>query len=165
MKLDDAKKIAETVKAQLAPHCEKCDIAGSVRREKKTEVGDIDIVLIPKPFDIGFFGTGATGIATVLQQWPCVHGELKMGAGHLTFQLPEIKLDIFTAHQDNYGAVLAHRTGSISFAKRFKAQAKKLGYKWKSNFLISDGQVVPIPDEHKLFEILKMPYTPPFFRK
>lgn len=43
MKLEQALEIAEKVKALLAPHCERIEIAGSIRR-KKPDVKDIEIV-------------------------------------------------------------------------------------------------------------------------
>lgn len=47
MPLAKAQKIAENVKSFLEPYCQRVEIAGSVRREK-TEVGDIEIVVIPQ---------------------------------------------------------------------------------------------------------------------
>lgn len=52
MKYEDAILIAERVKAELEPHCERIEIAGSIRR-KKPEVKDIEIVAIPKPYETG----------------------------------------------------------------------------------------------------------------
>ena len=46
MKLQQAREIAEGVKAKLAPHCERIEIAGSIRRGKPV-VGDIEIVCVP----------------------------------------------------------------------------------------------------------------------
>ena len=65
MKYEEAIEIAEKVKTLLLPHCERVEIAGSVRR-KKTDVKDIEIVAIPKPFDTGLF---ESGIATVVNKW------------------------------------------------------------------------------------------------
>src|SRR4051812_24909736 len=48
MELRGAILLGLKVVAALEPFCEKIDIAGSVRREK-AQVGDIDIVLLPKP--------------------------------------------------------------------------------------------------------------------
>lgn len=72
MKLAQALAIAEKVKALLAPHCERIEIAGSIRR-KKPDVKDIEIVAIPKPFDTGLF---ESGMAAVVNQWQKVKWEL-----------------------------------------------------------------------------------------
>lgn len=47
MILSRAKVLAEEVRQVLAPYCEQIEIAGSIRREK-AEVGDIEIICIPK---------------------------------------------------------------------------------------------------------------------
>ena len=47
MQLEKAEKIARKYVDLLAPFCERIEIAGSTRR-KKPEVGDIEIVCIPK---------------------------------------------------------------------------------------------------------------------
>ena len=44
MEYNKALEIAEKTKAQLAPYCERIEIAGSIRR-KKPDVGDIEIVV------------------------------------------------------------------------------------------------------------------------
>lgn len=43
MNLTDAQVIAEKIKAELSPFCIKCEIAGSVRRERP-EPNDIEIM-------------------------------------------------------------------------------------------------------------------------
>lgn len=107
MKLEEAQVIAERIKAELAPHCERIEIAGSIRR-KKPEVGDIEIVAIPKPYDIGLF---ESGITPVVNQWEKVKGELP--CKYTQRILPEgIKLDLFFAEPDNWGLIYAIRTGN-----------------------------------------------------
>ena len=48
MKLEDAEELAGEIVEHIHPFCERVEIAGSIRR-KKSEVRDIDLVLIPKP--------------------------------------------------------------------------------------------------------------------
>lgn len=47
MPLEEARAIAEEVKAQIVDACTSVVIAGSIRR-RKSEVGDIELVLVPK---------------------------------------------------------------------------------------------------------------------
>lgn len=42
-----ARKIAERIRDELAPYCSRIEIAGSIRRGRP-EVGDIDLVLLPR---------------------------------------------------------------------------------------------------------------------
>lgn len=72
MKHTEAYQIATRIKAELQPHCERIEIAGSIRRNKP-EVKDIEIVAIPKPYEIGLF---ESGIASVVNNWQKVKGEL-----------------------------------------------------------------------------------------
>lgn len=52
MKLEQAQQIAEALKADLKPYCEKIEIGGSIRR-KKPEPNDIELVCIPKFAEVG----------------------------------------------------------------------------------------------------------------
>lgn len=109
MYLATAKKIADTVVELLKPHCIRIEIAGSIRREKEI-CGDVEIVAIPKPYDTGLF---ASGIASVVNQWEKVKGELEYGKTKYTQRiLPEsiveakgktVYLDLFFAQEGNWG--------------------------------------------------------------
>jgi len=61
----EALAAACAIKEMLAPYCERIEIAGSVRR-KKPYCKDIEIVAIPKPYDVGLF---ESGIAKVVNGW------------------------------------------------------------------------------------------------
>jgi DNA polymerase/3'-5' exonuclease PolX len=47
LSLEEAEKTAEQIKAAVAAHCEKIEIAGSIRRQKAT-VHDIDFVVVAR---------------------------------------------------------------------------------------------------------------------
>lgn len=47
MNLETAQKFAAEVHAVIVPLCEKCEIAGSIRRQKREDIKDIEIVAIP----------------------------------------------------------------------------------------------------------------------
>src|SRR3989344_1789872 len=70
----EAYAIATAIVEQLRPHCIRIEIAGSLRR-KKSEVKDIDIVAIPKPYYPGGL-FGGDGIAGVVNQWKKVKGNM-----------------------------------------------------------------------------------------
>jgi len=157
MNIASAQAIAERVKAQLAPHCERIEIAGSVRR-RKPEPKDIEIVAIPKPYDVGLF---ASGIALVVNQWPKVRGELP--CKYTQRILPEgIKLDLFFATPENWGLIYAIRTGSADFSHRVLAcgwVAK--GYKSEGGMLMANGRPVPVREERDLFALIGVPWVEP----
>lgn len=157
MKYEKALKIAEEVKLQLAPHCYRIEIAGSIRR-KKPIVGDIEIVAIPKPYDIGLF---ESGITPIVNQWEKVKGELP--CKYTQRILPEgIKLDLFFAEPDNWGLIYSIRTGSAFFShKRLATEWTFLGYKSVGGYLYKDGERIAVREEKDLFKLLHIPYVEP----
>ena len=166
MKYSEALKIAEEVKALLAPHCERIEIAGSVRR-LKPECKDIEIVAIPKPYETGIF---ESGVASVINQWTKVKGELEYKGRPGVKQCKYtqrlhpagITLDIFFAHHDNFGYLLAIRTGSADYSHQVLASTwVKMGYKGVDGLLTYNGRYVSIPEEIDLFNLLKIPYVLP----
>ena len=157
MQVDQAKEIAERVKAQLAPHCWRIEIAGSIRR-RKADVGDIEIVAIPKPYDVGLF---SSGIATIVNEWPKVRGELPCKYTQRT--LPDgIALDLFFATIENWGLIFAIRTGSADYSHRVLACGwVKNGYKSSDGMLSRAGEVVPVREEIDLFRLAGVPWVKP----
>ena len=147
MRLVEATAIAGRIRAQLAPYCERCEIAGSVRR-KKPECGDIEIVAIPKPYQVDLF---ESGIATVVNRWPKVRGVLP--CKYTQRRLPEgIALDLFFATPENWGLIFAIRTGSADFSHHVLAAGwVHNGYKSVDGYLTFNGVVVEVRFELDLF--------------
>jgi DNA polymerase/3'-5' exonuclease PolX len=160
MKYEQALEIAGRIKAELAPHCERIEIAGSIRR-KKPEVKDIEIVAIPKPYDIGLF---ESGIATVVKQWKKVKGELP--CKYTQRILPEgIMLDLFFAERENWGNIFATRTGSANYSHLVLAvEWVSQGYKSEGGYLYDDNEKIAIPEEEDLFKLLGLSYVAPELR-
>ena len=154
---EQALEIAEKTKTLLAPFCERIEIAGSIRR-KKPEVKDIEIVAIPKPYEIGLF---ESGIATIVNQWPKVRGELP--CKYTQRILPEgIKLDLFFAEPDNWGNIFAMRTGSKDYSHlELASRWSSMGYKSEGGYLFRDGERIAVREEEDLFKLLGMPFVEP----
>ena len=157
MKLHEAIKIAECAKAQLEPYCDRIEIAGSIRR-RKADVGDIEIVAIPHPYDVGLF---ASGIAPIVEAWPGVRGNLPCKYTQRT--LPEgIKLDLFFVTPDNWGLIFAIRTGSANFSHNTLACGwVKNGYKSVDGMLTNNWTPIPVPEEVDLFRMAGVPWVKP----
>lgn len=157
MKLSEAQQIAQKVLEQLKPYCEKCEIAGSIRRQKP-EVKDIEIVCIPKPYETGLF---ESGIATIVNQWQKVKGELP--CKYTQRILPEgIKLDLFFAEPGNFGAIYLIRTGDWEFSKKFMGVILPMhGYKQQDGYVHFEGKKVNVPMEKILFEKVGMRFIEP----
>lgn len=157
MEYQKALNIANNVVELLRPHCERIEIAGSIRRQKP-EVKDIEIVAIPKPYETGLF---ESGITTVVNQWEKVKGELP--CKYTQRILPEgIKLDLFFAEKGNWGLIYAIRTGSADYSHKVLAtEWVKRGYKSENGYLTSNGKPVLILEEEDLFKRIGVPYKSP----
>lgn len=157
--LAQAQEIAVGVMQQLEPHCEVISIAGSIRRDRPT-IGDIEIVCVPKPYvATPLF---ASGLATVVNQWPKVRGELP--CRYTQRMLPEgIPLDLFMVHPDGYGLQRAIRTGSAEWSHQVLAKAwVRAGYHSEGGLLRDHcGLVVPCRSEPKLFDRIGLEWVHP----
>ena len=160
MEYSKALKIAIRVKELLAPHCERIEIAGSIRR-MKPEVKDIEIVAIPKQYDTGLF---QSGIATVINKWQKVKGELP--CKYTQRLLPEgIKLDLFFAEHGNWGMIYSIRTGSAEYSHKVLATGwVKKGYKSENGYLYANGKPILIREEQDLFDRIGFKYCDPKLR-
>lgn len=150
---EDALAVANAVIKELEQHCVRIEIAGSIRR-KKALVGDIEIVAIPKPY---LTGATESGIASVVNRWVKIKGELEYGKTKYTQRvLPAgIKLDLFFATEDNWGLVLGVRTGSADFSHKVLACGwVRQGFKSVGGHLFRDGVKQEIREERDLFEII-----------
>lgn len=162
-KLEEALAIAQKTLEQLKPFCDRIEIAGSIRR-LSPEVKDIEIVCIPKPYSIGLF---EDGIAPVVNQWKATKGQLEYGKCKYTQRiLPEgIKLDLFFAEKENWGLILAIRTGSSDYSHKVLATSwVKKGYTSEGGILKKDGKEYPVYEEKDLFERIGIEYIEPHQR-
>jgi len=160
MEYKEALNIAERVKETLSPYCERIEIAGSIRR-RKSDVKDIEIVAIPKPYDTGLF---ESGIATIVNQWEKVKGELP--CKYTQRILPEgIKLDLFFAVRENWGLIYAIRTGSADFSHKILAtEWVKKGYNSEGGYLRYKGKQIAVLEEKDLFNRIGIAYVEPELR-
>lgn len=160
MILYDALNIAERVLEELRPHCVRCEIAGSIRR-KKAEVKDIEIVAIPKDYQVGLF---ESGIATVVNKWQKVKGELP--CKYTQRILPEgIKLDLFFAEPENWGLIFAIRTGSADYSHKVLAAGwVKAGYQSRDGYLWHGRDKYNCREEKDLFDRIGVEWIKPELR-
>jgi DNA polymerase (family 10) len=160
MPYKEAKEVADKIVELLKPHCERIEIAGSLRREKEI-IGDIEIVAIAKPYNTGLF---EDGLASVVNQWEKVKGELEYGKCKYTQRvLPEgIKLDLFFAEEGNWGNIFLIRTGDWEFSKKFMGVClPRNGYKQEDGFLKHNDKIIYCPQEIDLFTRAGIKYIEP----
>jgi DNA polymerase/3'-5' exonuclease PolX len=152
---EQALEIAEKTKELLAPHCERIEIAGDIR-SKRPEINEIEIVAIPKQYDIG--------IIKVLDQWENFEGELL--DDRIQRVLPEgIELELYFADRENWGLSYALRTGNGEFIYRAIAAGWSIyGYELKDNHMYKDGKKIALYEEEDVFRIIQKPFVEPELR-
>ncbi len=182
--LEDAWQVAGGIVMDMEPATERIQIAGSIRR-KKPDVGDIEILVIPKTFQEStgdLFGTTKTA--------SCLDGDIAglIDKGVLDFRLNAkgsiidgekikllrhvdsgIPLDIFTTNEASWWNYMVCRTGPKESNVKIATRAKEMGMKWEpysSGFLIrdTDSRIV-CHSEREVFDAVELPYLPPEERK
>lgn len=180
--------IAEELIAALTPFCEPGFLcaAGSFRRQKP-EVGDLEILLVPRiecraETDETFgalaemFATPVDRAAEALLDLCAIRFiEARVNTkGHRSWG-PLIKLarhyetgvpiDFFTATKDNWWNYLVCRTGPAESNVAIASAAQKRGWKWEpysSGFVRLDGsERAVMTSEQAVFEFVRLPYREP----
>ena len=158
MILETARTIANRVKEELMPHCERIKIVGSIRREKPI-VHDIDMVLIPKPYA----AVVMSGLLTTI-------GELKANGDKIKrVHIPakntaNIDIDIYLATPASWATLVLIRTGSKENNIRLATLAKRKGWQLKANGngLFNDrGERIAGDSEQSIYQALGIPYQEP----
>jgi DNA polymerase/3'-5' exonuclease PolX len=125
MKLELAQMIAKRFMAHLEPYVMFMSVAGSVRREC-AEVGDIDIVCVPKDeFSMGMcFAENYPGLAV-------------NGSRLKRFKYPEkgLQIELHITNINDYGRILAIATGSSSYSHHLAVRWSRLGWAGTENGL------------------------------
>ena len=166
MKLSKAEKIAHKYLELFKPHCKRIEIAGSIRRGK-ADVGDIELVCIPKSTMVnnGFFDEFEqrdNEFVKLVHSIPRVKGD---GLGkYIQFILPEeIHLDMFVATERNFGNIFLIRTGDAEFSKKFIGKLlPSRGYFSRGGVIINDGGIeIDTPEESCLFQLAHINFIEP----
>ena len=174
MELTKAREIAEELKGLLEPGCERIAIAGSIRRQKP-EVGDIELLVIPK--------YGGLGCAVNLLDQQLIDLMLggvldyrlnKLGRraygpkNKLMVHLPSgIEVDIFSTDEACWPVALVVRTGGEKTNRRIAIVAKAKRWRWHdygSGFTTPGGELV-CRSERDVFEFVGLPYKEPWERE
>lgn len=178
MNLTQATTLSAHIKRVLAPYCDKIMVAGSIRRQKINGIKDVEIVAIPKVLEVDtdLFGGKATmrhpKLVEMLKGADIVKGDPESGkyiqfnTKYLIDGVP-VKCDLFFARPENWGYILAIRTGSAKFSHRFLANAwKSRGLEGREGMLYwkKSDTPQPVPTERELFDLLGIKYVEPFNR-
>lgn len=179
--LEEAFALAKQYESMLAPYCERICIAGSVRR-MKAEVGDIEILFIPRiietkdPNDL--FGTKRTNLVTEAIDGLMAAGSLairqksngQQGAfGEQIKTLVDTKsgipVDLFSTREESWWNYLVCRTGPAELNQKIASRALKKGWRWNpfsAGFHHKlTGDIELMKSEESVFEFVGLDYLPP----
>lgn len=179
----EAIEAARPILAALRPCVERIIVAGSLRRRKR-EVGDIEILYIPKmeeqtvPGDL--FARRMANLADqaitkveaqgLLARRKNVKGSEVYGSKNklMVHVASGIPVDLFSATETNWWNYLVCRTGPAASNTRIASTAQERGYQWNpygAGFTrLSDRQIIPMDSEEAVFRFVGLPYAEPWER-
>ena len=170
MNLEDAKFLAEKVCLVLQPLCDEIEVAGSVRRGK-SEVGDVDIVALPKAVDLpgGLCGVVKVDPSTVWKNLipkALVKSGLKLevsGKELHRFSFPSgLQVDVYRARPETWGVILLIRTGSKEHNVKLCTLARSKGLMLSaSQGVIENHNIVACRTEEGIFIALGFKFIEP----
>jgi DNA polymerase/3'-5' exonuclease PolX len=153
----------------LRPACDRIEIAGSLRRNKP-DVGDIELVCIPKE-QTDLFGEkycNANGISQVLSlNGAALH---KDGEHFKQINLRHCMCDLFITTPECWGVIFMIRTGSADFSHKMVTPKQYGGYmpgylKVKDGRLWNGSTIIETPEEKDVFNAYNMEYIIPEIRR
>ena len=173
-----ARKVADEVAAELAPRCKRIEVAGSLRHGK-SEVGDIEILYVPRlgqvrmPGEL-FLRSGSLP-DELIEQWltrrvltkrPNVNGATTWGgqnklAVHATSGVP---VDLFATTMPYWFVALVVRTGPKESNTALAASALRRGMQLHAYGVLevtATGEHIIPQSEREVFDRLGVPYREP----
>jgi len=155
-RLGYATETANRLVALLEPCCERIAVAGSIRR-KRSEVRDIDLVIIPNSLS-------ALGITLSRYGEILTKKRIDSKTRIIKYRFRGVLVEIYIANPQNWPMLLLVRTGSASHNQMLAMRARSMGRKFKANgegILDADGRRISGDTEESIFEALRMKYVPP----
>lgn len=166
----EAVALANSLIEYLAPHCLRIEAAGSIRR-MKPEIGDIELVAIPR-IELDMFGSPLADHSLDLFNWLYIGRCIKSGHKYKQIELKEgINLDLFIVTPPaQWGVIFTIRTGPAEFSHRLVTQ-KSQGGLLPSNLRVEGGaiwngkEIIKTPEEADLFRLAEMRFVEPWNRQ
>jgi len=169
--------IAQALVHHLGPHAERIKVAGSLRRRKE-EVGDIELVMIPKIHreknllgeEGDRFDTIQKGIDSYIQceSRPGYGPSLeRLNDGDRYMKLREtvvgVQIDLFVVRPPaEWGPIFSIRTGSADFSRRLVTSLRNRGMRCEDGRVLDrNNRLVSCPEEKDFFKAAGVPLIDP----
>jgi DNA polymerase (family 10) len=147
---DDVEKILSAIKK--VPGVEKCETAGSYRREKAT-VGDVDIVVVTKD---------PQKISQAVSELALVRDVVAHGDKKLSFNFTSgLRIDIRFVSRDQWGSALLYFTGDKDHNIALRKIAISKGWKLNEYGLFEKEAVVASKEEQDIYRALGLSWIEP----
>lgn len=177
----EAARIAEMLRVDLVPYCHRVIVAGSLRRGR-AEVGDIELVFIPRveqcprpgelfsdleEVDVADSWLNTMVRSGTLAYRPNVKGSFTWGLENkLAIHVPSgIAVDLFATTEAAWFNYLVCRTGGAESNKRICMAAQAKGWKWNpygAGFTSRDGlHHHRVSSEREVFDFVGLAYVDP----
>lgn len=142
---------------------ERCEVAGSFRREQET-VGDIDVLVVT---------SRPVAVSDAIASLPFVRDVVAHGDKKLSFDMAvgiplraphfagRIRVDIRFVRRGQWGAALLYFTGSKEHNIALRKRAMQRGWKLNEYGLFEDEKILASREEHDIYAALDLPYTDP----
>jgi DNA polymerase/3'-5' exonuclease PolX len=180
-----AEALAARLVERLTPACARIQVAGSIRRRKET-VKDIELVCIPKHDPVNRLDL-LLGRLLETDDRPIFRSrrDLLTAMGKPVNNDPDVRrwgeryrrfylwandrhgivaVDLFLATVNNWGAILAIRTGPDEFSKALVTHIKyRTPYRQEDGALVrkDTGEVIPVPEEADYFRLAGVLFIEP----
>jgi 8-oxo-dGTP pyrophosphatase MutT (NUDIX family) len=149
LSLSTATKLANEVLSKLKPVLKQYEIAGSIRRGK-SDVSDIDIVVIP---------TSSSALRSAIQK---VGDEVWGGEKQLNMMYKGTQFNFVVTTLQSWGAALMHATGSGKWNMILRFIAKKKGLKLNQYGLFdTSGKLIASKTEEAIYKAIGKGFKTP----
>jgi DNA polymerase/3'-5' exonuclease PolX len=183
MNLHSATQIAADILARLSPVCERCEIAGSVRRKKRDNIKDIEFVAVPKISPVtNLFGERQydhVSLEYVITKLGYVYAA---GDRLKKVRMNGVNVEIYIVYPPaQWGVIYTLRTGPRQFSQWCVTQ-RNLGGQLPSHLYVKDGavwkggqrvfqddgswiwqggEIIPMSEERDFFRVLELEWIEP----
>jgi len=165
--LSMGRSVAIDIRDVLDGSCHRIEIAGSIRRGKP-EVGDIELLCVPK-YAPDLFGDAGESLLDSLITDEIAGGFLESRGAvgpknkllrHVRTGIP---LDVFSTTEENWGMAMFVRTGPAEWNIRAMQRFRDLGMRGHAygGVTLADGTEATCLTERVVFDLLKWPYELP----
>ena len=152
------------IRKSIDNSCERIEIAGSCRRGK-TRVSEVDMVVMSKTEVVpdGLFKTKTINMVEKVLPFGTTGGPKAFKFTLVAYPDMNVPFDMYLADRDNWGAILAIRTGPADFSKALvcgllrNGMKQENGYVWRQN----TGEKIPVPTEEEYFKLCGFDWIAP----